>query len=110
MNEIDDKALHAFFKNEKKEIEDNGFSRRVINNLPNRENRLSKIWVSFCTIVGLTLFFVFNGLEAILFLLREGFYGAMKQGIVHLDFKTILIAMAVIIGLGINEVYCANKE
>lgn len=109
MKEIDDKALHAFFQNEKKEIEDNGFSRRVMNNLPDREHRLSTIWVGFCSMVGVVLFFVFNGFEAILNILRVGLNGALKQGIANLHPTTILIAAIVLIGLGIKELCFTNK-
>lgn len=109
MTEIDDKALNAFFKDEKKEIEDNGFSRRVMNSLPNKENKLSTIWISFCSIISILLFFMFDGCEAVLKLLHAGFNGAMKQGLEHIEPSTLLIAFMVIIGLGIKETCFTNK-
>lgn len=109
MNELEDKALRTFFKNEKKEIEDKGFSKRVMNNLPDRKNRLSTIWVTFCSIICIILFFLFNGIGALLFIIREGFNGAIKQGIGHIEPSTILIALVVIFSLGIRELYFANK-
>ena len=42
MTEIDnDKLLKDFFAENKREIADNGFSRRVMHHLPDRSNRLN---------------------------------------------------------------------
>ncbi|WP_321438364.1 DUF5056 domain-containing protein [uncultured Bacteroides sp.] len=108
MTEINDKIVTNFFQKEKKEVEDNGFSRRVMRNLPDRGQRLSTIWAMFCTIIGIILFFVFDGLEAILNLLREVFYGAMQTGLAHIDLKSLLIAAIVIISLGVKKI-CSTE-
>lgn len=48
MTEIDnDKLLRDFFAENKQEIADNGFSRRVMHHLPDRSNRLARIWSAF---------------------------------------------------------------
>lgn len=104
MKEIDDKVLADFFQKEKKEIADNGFSRRVMNSLPDREKRLSNIWAMFCTAIGIILFFLFNGLDAILNILREAFDGAMEKGLANIDIKSLAIAAIVLIALGIRKV------
>ena len=45
MTEIDnDKLLKDFFAENKREIADNGFSRRVMHHLPDRSNRLARLW------------------------------------------------------------------
>ena len=44
----DDKLLQQFFSDNRKEIEDNGFSRRVMHHLPNRYYRISQLWSLFC--------------------------------------------------------------
>ena len=44
MTETDDKLLKQFFGEQKQEIEDNGFSRRVMRNLPGRNHRLVQVW------------------------------------------------------------------
>ena len=47
MTETDDKLLKAILRRAKnKEIEDNGFSRRVMRNLPGRNHRLVQAWGS----------------------------------------------------------------
>jgi len=104
MTDIDDKIINQFFQSEKKEVKDNGFSRRVMRNLPDRGEKISKIWVAFCTAAGIILFFLFDGLEAILNILHEAFNGAMQTGIAHIDIKSLLIATIVLISLGVKKV------
>lgn len=104
MTEFDDKTINQFFKAEKKEIEDNGFSRRVIRHLPDRSKKLSDIWSVFCTVIAIILFFVFKGYEVILNILHEAFNGAMQTGIAHLDLKSLLIVGVVLIGFGVKKV------
>ena len=47
MMETDDKLIRAFFAEQKQEIPDNGFSRRVMNRLPCRTSLLIKVWSLF---------------------------------------------------------------
>lgn len=49
MTETDDKLLKQFFGEQKQEIEDNGFSRRVMRNLPGRNHRLVQAWGAACS-------------------------------------------------------------
>lgn len=42
------------------EIEDNGFSRRVMKSLPDRESRLAKLWTALCVLIGIILSFAFH--------------------------------------------------
>ena len=66
MTEIDnDKLLKDFFAENKREIADNGFSRRVMHHLPDRSNRLARLWTVFVMTVGATLFVTLGGLEAV---------------------------------------------
>ena len=65
MTEIDnDKLLRDFFAENKQEIADNGFSRRVMHHLPDRSNRLARIWSAFVMTVAAALFVWLGGLEA----------------------------------------------
>jgi hypothetical protein len=58
MTEIDnDKLLRDFFAENKQEIADNGFSRRVMHHLPGRSNHLARIWSAFVmTVAGCRTF------------------------------------------------------
>ena len=52
-----------------KEIEDNGFTERVMANLPageaNMVHRLSRLWTWFCVVMGVVLFFLLNGWDSL---------------------------------------------
>ncbi|WP_321478385.1 DUF5056 domain-containing protein [uncultured Bacteroides sp.] len=104
MMEKDDMLLNQFFNTQKKEIEDNGFSRRVMRKLPNRTKYLSKLWVSFCTALALILFFTMNGLQLMTNALREIFTSLIQHGIENLDPKSLLIAVVVILFLCLRKV------
>ena len=56
MTETDDKLLKQFFGEQKQEIEDNGFSRRVMRNLPGRNHRLVQVWGAAFALVCVFLF------------------------------------------------------
>ena len=61
------------------QIEDNGFTERVMQNLPetktNTVRRLSRLWSLFCILVGVGLFFAFNGWQV----LQGLFYGGLRM-------------------------------
>ena len=61
------------------QIEDNGFTERVMQNLPetktNTVRRLSRLWSLFCILVGVGLFFAFNGWQV----LQGLFYGGLHM-------------------------------
>ena len=62
--------LENFFKQAaQQQIEDNGFTERVMQSLPERKlltaRRLSQLWTLFCIVVGVALFFLFGGWQVI---------------------------------------------
>lgn len=64
MENKDDKALQDFFAAHKKEIDDNGFSRRVMNALPEKQ-KVRWIIPAF-TLIGLVVTFLLVDLQSIL--------------------------------------------
>ena len=70
--------LEDFFKQAaQQQIEDNGFTERVMQNLPKTDTvrRLSRLWSLFCILVGLGLFFAFGGWQV----LQGLFYGGLRM-------------------------------
>ena len=72
--------LEDFFKQAaQQQIEDNGFTERVMHNLPETKTdtvrRLSRLWSLFCILVGVGLFFAFNGWQV----LQGLFYGGLHM-------------------------------
>ena len=91
MTEIDnDKLLKDFFAENKREIADNGFSRRVMHHLPDRRT-------VFVMTVGATLFVTLGGLEAVWGTLKDVLIGMINHGATSLDPKSIIIATVVLL-------------
>ena len=95
----DDKLLQQFFSDNRKEIEDNGFSRRVMHHLPNRYYRISQLWSLFCFTLAVVLFFVLDGLA-----LRETLTSAIQSGAAELDPKSLIIVAVVLVYLGYRKI------
>ena len=100
----DDKLLQQFFSDNRKEIEDNGFSRRVMHHLPDRDYRISQLWSLFCFTLAVVLFFVLDGLQLVLGALRETFTSAVESGAAELDLKSLIIAAVVLVYLGYRKI------
>lgn len=101
----DDKLLQQFFSDNRKEIEDNGFSRRVMHRLPDRYNRISQWWSTLCFTLAAALFFALDGIPLVMRALRETFTGAMQSGITEIDPKSLIIVMVVLVCLGSRKLY-----
>ena len=72
--------LEDFFKQAaQQQIEDNGFTERVMQNLPDTKSvmirRLSRLWSLFCILVGAGLFFAFGGWQV----LQGLFFGGLRM-------------------------------
>lgn len=70
MTDKDDVLIRDFFKEAaRQQIEDNGFTERVMGQLPargvNTERRLTRLWTLFCVVVGLALFILLGGWESL---------------------------------------------
>lgn len=105
MESNEDKLLREFFAKEKKEIADNGFSRRVMRSLPNRVNRLMQVWAVFVSLVALMLFFAFDGLQAVVSTLRDVFVSMVQSSATNFDPKSLVIAAVVLAFLGARKVW-----
>ena len=80
MTDKDNIMIEEFFKQAaQQQIEDNGFTERVMMNLPEtsaeRVRRLSRLWTICCGVVGVVLFFVFGGWQ----ILQGLFYGGLRM-------------------------------
>ena len=98
MMENDDKLLVAFFDENRQEIPDNGFTRRVMRHLPDRTRRISQLWVTFCFTLALVLFRS-EGLQLVLGTLRETFTVAAQSGVTEASPKSLLVAGIVLLFL-----------
>ena len=70
MTDKDNMMIESFFKQAaQQQIEDNGFTERVMHSLPDRKanvvKRLSQLWTLFCIAVAGVLFFMFGGWQVV---------------------------------------------
>lgn len=66
MMENDERLVECFFEQHKVEIEDNGFSRRVMEQLPDGTRRANRIWTIVCAIAGISMFFLLDAFDSLL--------------------------------------------
>ena len=106
MMELDkkDELLGQFFKENKKEIEDFGFSRRVIRKLPGRENKIANLWIAFCSLVGVGLFFLFDGIGAVMNLSGRLFDSFIHSNAMTTDPQLLIVAAVVILFLFLRRI------
>ena len=86
MTDKDNIMIEDFFKQAAmQQIEDNGFTERVMMNLPevkvDKVRRLSRLWTWFCVIVGAGLFFAFGGMQ----LIRVAMTGLLQMVLTALE-------------------------
>lgn len=63
----DDLLLERFFSNAStQQLDDDGFTSRVMHRLPDHAVRLSRYWTAFCIVVGIALFLVFKGWQPLI--------------------------------------------
>ena len=70
MTDNDNLLIEKFFKQAaQQQIEDRGFTERVMQNLPERRveqvRRLSRLWTIFCGVVGVAMFFLLGGWQVV---------------------------------------------
>lgn len=65
MDDRDELLVSKFFDENKIDVADNGFSRRVTRRLPDRERRLNRIWTAVCLVLGAALAVLFDWLGAL---------------------------------------------
>lgn len=105
MVENNDKLLKQFFANNRQEIADNGFTRRMTHRLPGRSRRLSMIWAAFCFTLALALFISLNGPQLVLDTLRETFNSIIQTEAAEFDLKSLLITTIVLLYLGYRKIF-----
>lgn len=108
MMENDDKRIKDFLLAGKQEIEDNGFSRRVLRHLPQRAKQLSDMLNVACTLICCTLFYMFNGVEITWRIISDIVTSQTYYLINDANFQSLLLATAVLILIGLQRV-CSLK-
>ena len=92
----------------KHEIEDNGFSRRVIRRLPQQAKWLSDILSITCAIICCALFYIFNGFEILCQTISDIVASQTYYLMSDTNFQSLIIATVVLIIIGVQRV-CSLK-
>lgn len=104
MMENDDKLLRQIFADNRLELADNGFSRRVMRSLPRRTNRLYQVWNVLCFSLAAVLFVALDGVELIIGTLREVFHSMVQSGTAtQVDPKSLIVVVIVLTFLGYKK-------
>ena len=107
MNENDNILLEQFFKEAAaQQLEDDGFTQRVMQQLPGRTNWLSHLWTLFCVIVALGIFVLSQGWTtlasyAALFLTHVEVFVRTLPTLFDLTAIDLLLSLAVLMVLSI---------
>lgn len=82
MTDNDDKLIEQFFERHPMEIKDDGFSRRVMQRLPEKQLRESRVWTIICSAAGIAMFFLLDmadSLKAIAVAMSGDVAGALSS-------------------------------
>ena len=98
MTEMNDKFFKDFFAENKQEIPDNGFSKRVMYHLPDHNKRKYHILTAIALIVCFLLFIFLGGFTAVESTIREVIVNMVnRESTFTLDLKSTIIATIVLL-------------
>ncbi len=105
MTENDERLIEQFLAPARREIADNGFTRRVMRRLPDRRERLSR-WISGLGFaLAAVLFIALDGVQLLGDALREAFTAAIEHGFAaDIDPKSLLVAAVVLLFLTYKKI------
>lgn len=100
MQDNNDKLIRDFLQTGKQSIDDQGFSNRVMQQLPSRESMLGKCWTWGCLALTTGLFIRLNGFKLVYDALRNIIGSLIQQEAVSQpDTHSLLVAGAVLLCL-----------
>ncbi len=110
MNKTEDQLISQFMQANKREIADNGFSRRVMNRLPMQAHVLSDILTGICVVLCGLLFVAFDGVHLVL----DPFYRFLQEQTFHLVhnpiyIRTLLPTILILSYWGLYKVYTLKE-
>lgn len=105
MQEINDKLIQDFLNGGKNDIPNNGFSQRVMKQLPYRTPLVARLWTGGCFVVTAILFIVLDGFELIYKAIEDIFKSLILQGASsHMDIHSLAIMGIVLLYLGYRKI------
>lgn len=105
----DDILIKKFFEENITEIEDNGFSRRVMRRLPGRASRTNRIWTALCAMAGIAVFIIFRGWEYLTTYFYDVTADIFTMEVQQINPVTLAIATIALAALALNN-YVLSEE
>ncbi|HIZ33710.1 MAG TPA: DUF5056 domain-containing protein [Candidatus Bacteroides merdigallinarum] len=100
MMENNDQLIEQFLAPARKDIPDDGFTKRVMQRVPDRHERLSQVWNYAGFTLALALFLVLDGVRVVWDSLRAALDGMLAQGLpADADPRALLVAGVVLLFL-----------
>ena len=110
MNNTDDQLISKFMQANKREVADNGFSRRVMRRLPMRAKVVSDVLTCIGIVVSCVLFVVFDGASLIYEAIVPVFQESSARLIENLNFRTLIPLVAVMTYLGVQKAIALSES
>ena len=89
----DEALLERFFSEQRAEIQDHGFSRRVMRQLPSRNNKLNRWWTAFCIMLGIVFFIAIRGWKVLAEAITVAVRTVPAQDVFQLTPVTLAVAL-----------------
>ncbi len=110
MEKIDEDIIFRFMHEQKEEVKDNGFSRRVMRHLPKQHRWANWIFNSICAAACFYLFYLLNGFEILFNTLKESIESLSQQNFMaNTNLTTLAVALGILIIVGISRA-CSMED
>ena len=95
----DDQLLASFFTENPISVPEYDFTERVMQHLPERSNRLARVWTWFCAIAGVVFLIATKSWLTIYTLLKNMLLGINLEQLSHVNLAPYILAMLIISAL-----------
>ena len=103
----DDELLSQFFSAHMSQPQDNGFSERVMRQLPQRARRMNRIWSGICALLAAALFLLLDGVDQ-LRVVGSRFVGDAVGYVASFDISALSVVMIVVAFIVLLSVFLSN--
>ena len=95
----DDQLLASFFTENPISVPEDDFTERVMQHLPERSNRLARVWTWLCAIAGVVFLIATKSWLTIYTMLKNMLLGINLEQLSHINLAPYILAMLIISAL-----------
>jgi hypothetical protein len=104
MTDKDDLLLKSYFGEHKQTIKDNGFTEKVMRQIPIKEMQLARIWTSTCTLLAIVLFIIFKGWTIVYDIVNQLLCSIKIDHLLQISPSTLIVIGVVLMIIMIRKV------